>query len=258
MNVSRGRSRYWSIPLIAFALGCSSLPAEQAQRGPAALGASGTAWSKSGPVGKSIAASAAARSGAVAPVTDGAGALTPAALRNPVQVALGDPDPLVDVLVELTGNPVAATFAASMASRGASAASAASVNQLSANMSEQAAFSQRLGAARIAGVTEIYRLQRLYNGIAYATRQSNVDALRKIQGVKAVHRLTPMTFDNAYAVPFINVPQLWVNAGLPVHGDGIKVGVIDTGIDYTHANFGGPGTVIAYTSNNPDIVEPAS
>jgi subtilisin family serine protease len=235
MDVSRSRSRLWSISLIAFAVGCSAAPSEQAQRGRTALATSGATRSQSVPVGRSIAAANPAVSGAIAPNPDGRGA--------PVQVAVGDPDPVVNVLVELTGNPAATVYQAAMASRGASAASTASVNQLSANMSEQVAFTQRLGAASVPGVKEIYRLQRLYNGIAYVTRQSNVDALKKIQGVKAVHRLTLMTIDNAYAVPFVNVPQLWVNAGLPVQGDGIKVGVIDTGIDYTHANFGGTGTV---------------
>ena len=33
---------------------------------------------------------------------------------------------------------------------------------------------------------------------------------------------------------------------------------IDTGIDYTHANFGGPGTVAAYDANNPTIIEPGT
>ena len=36
------------------------------------------------------------------------------------------------------------------------------------------------------------------------------------------------------------------------HGEGIKVAVIDTGIDYTHANFGGPGTAGAYTDARAD------
>jgi subtilisin family serine protease len=45
-------------------------------------------------------------------------------------------------------------------------------------------------------------------------------------------------------------------AGL--HGEGIKVAVIDTGIDYTHANFGGPGTVAAYDTANAADTLPAN
>ena len=41
-------------------------------------------------------------------------------------------------------------------------------------------------------------------------------------------------------------------------GHGVKVAVIDTGVDYTHANFGGPGTVAAYTSNNGTVIEPGT
>lgn len=32
----------------------------------------------------------------------------------------------------------------------------------------------------------------------------------------------------------------------------MKVGIIDTGIDYTHSMFGGPGTEEAYKGTNPD------
>src|SRR5262249_51392784 len=77
-------------------------------------------------------------------------------------------------------------------------------------------------------------------------------------GVKAVHLVTPKVPDNAHTIPFIGVQQLWANAGLPVHGEGIKVGVIDTGIDYTHANFGGPGTGAAFNAHNPNNIEAGS
>ena len=38
----------------------------------------------------------------------------------------------------------------------------------------------------------------------------------------------------------------------------MKVAVIDTGIDYTHADFGGPGTPAAYSGNNPNVIEPGT
>lgn len=39
----------------------------------------------------------------------------------------------------------------------------------------------------------------------------------------------------------------------PVDGRGMSVGVIDTGIDYTHKMFGGEGTEEAYKAVNPDV-----
>jgi minor extracellular serine protease Vpr len=58
-------------------------------------------------------------------------------------------------------------------------------------------------------------------------------------------------------VPLVGALRLWSKVS-PLHGEGIRVGVIDTGIDYTHANFGGPGTVDAYTGNDKTIIEPGT
>ncbi|KYG69964.1 serine protease [Bdellovibrio bacteriovorus] len=40
---------------------------------------------------------------------------------------------------------------------------------------------------------------------------------------------------------------------LNIRGQGMKVGIIDTGIDYTHAMFLGKGTEEAYKANNPSV-----
>ena len=42
---------------------------------------------------------------------------------------------------------------------------------------------------------------------------------------------------------------------IPVRGEGIRVGIIDTGIDYLHKMFGGSGIVADYKNNDPTIIE---
>ena len=68
-----------------------------------------------------------------------------------------------------------------------------------------------------------------------------------------------------HGVPLIGAPAVW-NGAAGFHGEGVKVGIIDTGIDYTHANFGGPGTAAAFNAAhatrrrqpNPALFGPAA
>jgi len=46
--------------------------------------------------------------------------------------------------------------------------------------------------------------------------------------------------DLNYSVPLINADNVWSSFG--ADGTGTYVGVVDTGIDYTHPDFGGDGT----------------
>jgi subtilisin family serine protease len=89
-------------------------------------------------------------------------------------------------------------------------------------------------------VTELFRTQKVYNGIWV---QTNVEGLKKIasmDGVKAIHPIIPKTFENNTSVPLIGAPEVW-GGSASFQGDGIKIGIIDTGIDYIHFDFGGSG-----------------
>ncbi len=87
--------------------------------------------------------------------------------------------------------------------------------------------------------------QSSYDGLKVRIRASQASSLSSLPGVVAVHPLQLMEPSNIHAIPLVGAPQVWDGlAGL--HGEGIKIGVIDTGIDYTHADFGGPGTPAAY------------
>ena len=87
--------------------------------------------------------------------------------------------------------------------------------------------------------------QVAYNGLKVRIDRSKTEALGNLTGVTSVHPLQLVKPDNVRGVPFIGAPSVWDGvAGL--HGENIKIAVIDTGIDYTHANFGGPGTTAAF------------
>ena len=83
-----------------------------------------------------------------------------------------------------------------------------------------------------------------YNGMRVQIARSQLNAVADLPEVAAIHAIRLHTLDNSVSVPYLGVPQVWQDTGYT--GEGIKVAVIDTGIDYTHANFGGPGTPEAY------------
>ncbi len=100
-----------------------------------------------------------------------------------------------------------------------------------------------------AGGTIRAQFQSALNGIKVNIATSKLNQLSKMPGVIAllpVHQDVP---DNATSVPYIGAPTVW-DAPTNYRGEGIKIGVIDTGIDYTHANFAGPGTVAAFNAAN--------
>lgn len=95
-----------------------------------------------------------------------------------------------------------------------------------------------------AGGTVIFRTQRAYNGIAVSVSPDRIADLAKMPGVKAVRPMIPK-YKTAFSdVDFLGARSFWnkpYSQGVGIHGEGVKIAIIDTGVDYTHANFGGPG-----------------
>ncbi|MFN8565791.1 MAG: S8 family serine peptidase, partial [Anaerolineae bacterium] len=87
------------------------------------------------------------------------------------------------------------------------------------------------------------------NALIVRMDASKIAAIEALPGVLAVVPDQVGTLDNAHSVPFIGAVQAWEAAG-GYTGDGIRIGIIDSGIDYTHANFGGSGDTSHYTGNN--------
>ncbi|HEY3232440.1 MAG TPA: S8 family serine peptidase, partial [Roseiflexaceae bacterium] len=107
------------------------------------------------------------------------------------------------------------------------------------------------------GARVLFQTSLAYNGIAVAVDARQLDRLRALPGVAGVHVIPLKQRSNADAVPFIGAPAVW-SAPHGATGSGISIGVVDSGIDYTHADFGGPGTPAAYAGNNRTIIEPGT
>ena len=115
------------------------------------------------------------------------------------------------------------------------------------------------GRIQQAGGTVLAEYQSALNGIKVAIDPDKQAALKSLPGFKRLLPVSIVSRDNATSVPYIGAPQVWNASPSPdLRGDGIKIGIIDTGIDYTHANFGGPGTTAAYDAANATDTLPAN
>ncbi|PMP82444.1 MAG: peptidase S8, partial [Roseiflexus castenholzii] len=108
-----------------------------------------------------------------------------------------------------------------------------------------------------ANVPVLFQTRTAYNGIAVAATPDRLALLRGLPGVAGIHIMTPKERSTARAISFVGAPQFWSATG-QMTGNGVRIGVIDSGIDYTHATFGGPGTPEAFRTNDPTIVEPGT
>ena len=178
---------------------------------------------------------AATNSGAVRPVA----APADATLITPAWTPLGVGNQSVTVVIQLPGDPVAVQQA--NAGRKLNQAEKDQIKaQLKGKQDSLRASIQSLGG------TILGTYQASYNGIKVRIARDKVDALRALPGITAVRPVQIFKPSNVRGIPLIGAPNVWGSLGL--HGEGIKVAIIDSGIDYTHANFGGPGTAAAYTA----------
>ena len=129
-------------------------------------------------------------------------------------------------------------------------AAAAGAGQRRAAGSALEALSRAVRAAAPAA-RELYRTRSLLTGLAVTAPAADLPALRALPGVRAVHPIARKERANAVSVPLTGAPGVWAGAGAPGAvapntGRGTRIGIIDSGIDYTHADFGGPGTEQAF------------
>jgi len=158
---------------------------------------------------------------------------------TPVFQPIGISNKPTTLVVQLSGDPitVADADAASPLSQGQKDSIRSQLRSQQAPVAQQI---QSLGGHVLASY------QAAYNGFKVQIAANQAAALAALPGVTGVYQLPTYKPDNIHGIPLVGGPQVWDAVGGNFHGEGIKIADIDTGIDYTHADFGGSGNPADY------------
>jgi len=170
---------------------------------------------------------------------------------TPVLTPIGLSNKPTTLVVQLSGDPitVADANAASPLSQGQKDSIRSQLRSQQAPVAQQI---QSLGGHVLASY------QAAYNGFKVQIAASQAAQLAALPGVTGVYTLPTYKPDNIHGVPLVGGPQVWDPVNGNFHGEGIKIADIDTGIDYTHADFGGSGKPADYLAALASDTQPAS
>ena len=101
----------------------------------------------------------------------------------------------------------------------------------------------------------LYSTVNAVPGVVVQADAAKVRELAQLPEVQSVRAVVPKTRTNASADQLTKALNVWQQTGK--FGEGVRVGVIDDGIDYTHADFGGPGTPEAYKAVDHTKIDPS-
>src|SRR5215213_10000095 len=109
--------------------------------------------------------------------------------------------------------------------------------------------SQALGRT----VVPVFSYRYAYNGLALALAGDEVGRVSALPGVRKIRRDFTRQLETDAGPTWIGAPSIWAGSGgLPgTKGEGVVVGVIDTGVNHDHPSFADPGPVDGYAYANP-------
>jgi subtilisin family serine protease len=112
------------------------------------------------------------------------------------------------------------------------------------------------GSLESAGARVTHGYQIVYNGLALSADGPTLQRIGSLPGVARVMPTTSFEIALDNSVPFLFGGQS--NEDLGADGEGVTIAIIDSGIDYTHAAFGGSGNATDWAENNRTIIEPGT
>ena len=136
-------------------------------------------------------------------------------------------------IIELTGDPVAqhvANESKRTGKRVAMDSEAAKTRRAQIRTEQQ----QARAALKELGVEVLDSTETVSNTLIVKMPDDLVEKVEAIPGVKRVRQARMLKPDLDHAIPLHKVPQAWNQIGVDKAGLGIKIGLIDSGIDVSH------------------------
>ena len=101
------------------------------------------------------------------------------------------------------------------------------------------------GQAQGVGAQELARVDTALNAVIFRVDSSKIAELESLPGIVSVRSISDYALDLSQTVPYIGATAVQ-NSGFD--GTGVRVAVLDSGVDYTHRSFGGVGSAPAYAA----------
>jgi subtilisin family serine protease len=180
-----------------------------------------------------------------APAASAVSAAPAAAAAPAANPTYGPHEPRISAIVTVDGPSVYRQVAEREAStRSADAVASWAASEAGALAAAEAAVASRQApvadAAERLGADVVSRYTTAANGLLVHATPGQLEALAKVPGVLRVEPAPILRPDLGYSGPHVGSTRVAEELGLD--GEGTVVAIIDTGIDYTHAHLGGPGT----------------
>lgn len=165
---------------------------------------------------------------------------TPVAGSRKIDPSLAGVKGEIDVIVQLAGQPLSVA-------NGKNAKSLGGLLNRQQQRAHSAALSRdqdtMLARLLALGGREVARTRIAYNAVIVRIDAEQLYAVASYRDVVSVRPTREYSLDLSATVPYIGAAIAQAQGAT---GAGVTVGVIDSGIDYTHYNLGGEGTLAAY------------